>query len=543
MDTSDTPLVAAYETTAGGRSENQDRHCVRALDPSRNLWGFRAVVVVADGMGGHAKGAAAAQLAVDTAAEVLAAVPEDHEKFDTEFLGAEAEEVVRRVFHTANERIYESAAEDNLQGNMGTTMTALVVTEEQVVVGHVGDSKAFIVSEAGIEQITQDHSWVAEQVREGLMTPEEAADSPLRSHLTQAIGVEIDVHPDIRRIPLKTSAMLIACSDGLTEVVDGEAIRKVVAAEGSPQQVCQTLVSMAMDGGTRDNVTVGAVSIGSVATEHEPTAAAPPDTVQEEAAPSTPQAEAPDASEPEEDPALPTATEDGEGESTVGGQRSQRLAILAATCMFSLVVGLFAGKLLVGLRSGPPPETEDVGLVSAAGEGAVVEPAPGQATETPDEDPGAAPTTPEAAVGPFSLEVRCEEDLLIVSGTEAVTYDVYPRGQHTDPDARLDPLEGSTAAEARFRLPEAPSVGWHDESVSLTIERLGEGKITIRPTPDDLDVFVDHRARSGADLESAEVEGREARIGFYFPPGGGTDAYAVAIADFDVEREDVDEED
>lgn len=376
------------------------------------------------------------------------------------------------------------------------------------------------------------------------MTPEEAADSPLRSHLTQAIGVETDVHPDTRRMAVTAGAMLIACSDGLTEVVDEEAIRKVVAAESSPQQVCQTLVSMAVDGGTTDNVTVGAVSIGSVATANEP-APAPPALLQEQAVAANAQDQdgAPDVSEPQQGPALPTATEDGEGESTVGGQRSQRLAILAATCMFSLVAGLIVGKLLVGSQSGALPGTEDVGLVPATGEGAVVGQALGEVTGTSTQDPGAAATTPEVVAGPLSLEVRCDEDVLIVSGTEALTYDVYPRGQHTDLDARLAPLEGSTSAAVRFRLPETPAAAWHEASISLTIERLGEGRIKVIPTPADLDIFIDHRARSGADLESVEVTGRQARIGFYFPPGGGGDAYAVVIADFDVEPQDASKED
>lgn len=544
MDASPTPVIAACASVPGGRSENQDRCYVTALDPTRSLWGFRGTMVVADGMGGHEKGEVAAQLAIDTAGEILGAVPEDHEKFDPGFLGAEPEDVIRRVFDLANERVYERAREDELRGNMGTTMTALVVTEDEVVVGHVGDSKAFVVSGEGIEQITEDHSWVAEQVKEGRMTPEEAAGSPLRGHLTQAIGVETEVAPYTRRLATEPGAMLVVCSDGLTEVLNRDAIRSVAAVEESPEQVCQTLVSMAVDGGTRDNVTVAAMALGPApgdagrAPGPDPIAAG---TVLESAPPADGE-EASHAADDAGEPVPPPLTPDGEGERAVEGQRSRRLAILAATCMFSLVAGLAVGRLLIGSRTAGAPETGATTTVARPAQ-------PPQDLGQPDGSPAQPPETseasgpPQAAGGGFKVEVRCEGDLLIISANERVTYDVYPRGRNADYDARLIRLEGGPSAEARFRLPEPPPDSWHQASIALTVERLGDQRITIVPQPQDLEVFVDYEAHSGGALEALAVAGRHARIGFYFPPSQPENAYAVAIADFDTEPDEPGEAD
>ncbi len=524
MERLSAPVVAACASAAGGRSENQDRCYASGLDASQSLWGYRGVVVVADGMGGHERGDVAAQLAVDTAREILTAAPGDHGKFDHGFLGEEPEAVVSRVFEVANERIYERAAEDELQGNMGTTMTALVLTADEVVVGHVGDSKAFVVSGGSIRQITEDHSWVAEQVKEGRMTPEEAAGSPFRGHLTQAIGVERTVAPYRGRVRVEPGALLVVCSDGLTEVVDEDAIRRVAATEAGPEQVCQTLVSMAVDGGTRDNVTVAAIAVPSGDAAGAAEAAAEGTSASDDEAMTRVLG---DANESE----THSATENREGEGTVGGERSRRLAILAAACMFSLVAGLVVGKLLVGSPRQPDGGTEDAVTLSEADE----TPPPVEQPEQPPEQPAAGPETATQPTdgGEFRIEVTCEGDALFVSSNEPVTYDVYPRGQHGNFDARLLSLEGEAGNEARFGLPEAPPESWHEESVSLTIERLGGGRIRIEPTPEDLEVFVDYHACSGAELEAVEVAGRRARIGFYFPPSRPEGAYAIAVADFD----------
>lgn len=537
MDTSAAPVTAACESVPGGRSENQDRCYVAALDPSRNLWGLRGVIVVADGLGGHEKGEVAAQLAVDTATEILGATLEDHEKFDKDFLGAEPEDVVRRMFDLANERIYQRAAEDNLQGNMGTTMTALVVTDEDIVLGHVGDCRALVITGDGIEQITEDHSWVAEQVREGRMTPEEAAQSPLRGQLTQAIGIGETVEPFTRRSPIEPCTTAIVCSDGLTQVVDAETIRKVTTAEGTPEQACQTLVSMAVDGGTTDNVTVGVISASPIA-RPEPLAVAAPTETEPDSAPSSAPVEGGSREHDDsEDYASRGELGDGEGERTVEAQRSQRLAILAATCLFSLVAGLFAGKVLIGSRMGPSVDNQRLAPAAPpTSAGAANEPGV-EVAEAPEAGEAAASET-AASPGAVRIDVKCQGDLVVISSNEGVTYDVYPRGQHADFDSRLYALEGGTPSETQFRLPEAPPASWHEEEISLTIERLGERRIRIAPMPEDLEVFVDFKAYSGAELESLEAEGRRARIGFYFPPSREGGAYAIALADFEVEAED-----
>lgn len=248
-------VIVGCESVAAGRAANEDRCCAEVLDRRNSLWGFRAVLVVADGMGGHERGELAAQMAVDTAMEVLASRPEDHARFDVDFLGADTAGVVRRVFDQANERIWEQAQAEGLAGNMGTTLTLVVLDSEGAVVGHVGDSKAYVVSGAGIEKLTEEHSWVGEMVREGAMSEEEAARSPLRSHLTQAVGAAESVEPYIRTVPVRPGDALVVCSDGLTEVVSPEEIQDTVLAAMAPDEACRRLVRAAVEGGARDNVT------------------------------------------------------------------------------------------------------------------------------------------------------------------------------------------------------------------------------------------------------------------------------------------------
>jgi hypothetical protein len=210
--------------------------------------------------------------------------------------------------------------------------------------------------------------------------------------------------------------------------------------------------------------------------------------------------------------------------------------------MLSLVAGLVVGKLLVGARGGGAPQTGD----TTTGSQPTETPRPTEQPEAPPGQPAGTsggPAEPPVSGGALTINVKCEGDILIVSANERATYDVYPRGQHANFDSRLIPLEGAPSGETRFRLPEAPPDSWHEESMSLTVERLGNRKITIVPIPEDLELYVDHQARSGEQLESLELAGRHARIGSYFPPSRPANAYAIAIADFDAGADEADEAD
>ncbi|MGQ9732482.1 MAG: PP2C family protein-serine/threonine phosphatase [Candidatus Zipacnadales bacterium] len=524
-------ISVACESTAGGRAENQDRCYAETLDPAQSLWGFRAILVVADGMGGHEKGEQAAQLAVDVTKEVVAARLEDHGRFTTDFVGAEPTDVVRGAFERANARIYEWAITEDLPGDTGTTLSIVACTDEEVVVGNVGDSPVYIVTATGVQKLTEDDSWVAEEVRQGRMTEWEALRSPIRNQLTQAVGVDVRVEPHVRSLLLEPNCVFIACTDGLSEVVGPEAIREVVGAGGDVNDLCRALVALAVAAGSPDNVTVAALSAGNLPrplteTEHHPATSlahgrenSPPKVPTEISAP-TDSREVGTTQSPSS-PSSRTATQQ-----RIARQRNQRLGTLLIVSMLSLFCGLLVGKFTI-------PDHETGGL--DIGETTVVSEPPPQVpisrAPAPPEQPTS--TTPSAE---FVLEVHCEGDELLVTTSEDLTLDVYPRGAFADHRSRLLPLEGSPPGEARYRLPKTPPTEWYQQTATLRITRLGEGRLAISPEP-AFEIFVDNHPVERDELAAVRPEGERARIGFHFPPTAREGGYAIAIAGFPVNVE------
>ena len=200
---------------------------------------------VADGMGG----AQAGELASRLAAAAL-------EERGRERLG---EETVAELIREANERIYRHALADPAAAGMGTTVTALLVDEAAgtLAVGHVGDSRAYRVRDGVLEQLTADHSLVAELVRSGRLTPEEAEQHPHRSVITRALGTEPDVEVDTFSVTTEPGDLYLVCSDGLSSMLRDEEILSVVAVAGAdPDGIAEGLVQAANRAGGEDNVTV-----------------------------------------------------------------------------------------------------------------------------------------------------------------------------------------------------------------------------------------------------------------------------------------------
>ena len=160
---------------------------------------------VADGMGG----AKAGEVASGLAAAALKETGTD---------GSSGEERVTQLIQEANRRVFRRANEDREASGMGTTMTVALVEDGRVVFGHVGDSRAYLIREGSIEQLTDDHSLVAELVRSGRLTPEEAEAHPQRSVITRAVGTEPDVDVDTFTIEPEAGDLFLICSDGLTDM-------------------------------------------------------------------------------------------------------------------------------------------------------------------------------------------------------------------------------------------------------------------------------------------------------------------------------------
>jgi PPM family protein phosphatase len=219
---------------------------------------------VADGMGGARAGEVASRLAA-------AAFHEFHEAD-----ALDPEERVAAIIREANRRIFERARSDAQASGMGTTLTAALVVGATVAVGHVGDSRAYRIRGSLLEQLTDDHSLVADLVRSGRITPEEADTHPQRSVITRALGTDPDVDVDTFSIDADPGDLFLLCSDGLTTMVDDDEILQTIASSDSLEQASKALVKAANRAGGEDNVTVVLFSLEAGDDELEETAVASP---------------------------------------------------------------------------------------------------------------------------------------------------------------------------------------------------------------------------------------------------------------------------
>ena len=211
---------------------------------------------VADGMGGAQAGEVASRLAA-------AALKES---------GAEAggEQRIVSLIQEANRRVYDRSNRDPSASGMGTTMTVALVEDGQVSFGHVGDSRAYLIRDGAMEQLTEDHSLVAELMRSGKLSPEEAETHPQRSVITRALGTDPDVDVDTFTIAAQTGDVFLLCSDGLTTMVSNQSILDLVERHrGDMDKALRALVSAANKGGGEDNITVVAFEISAEALLHD----------------------------------------------------------------------------------------------------------------------------------------------------------------------------------------------------------------------------------------------------------------------------------
>ena len=199
---------------------------------------------IADGMGGAQAGELASRLA---AATVGRAEPD----------GRTGRERVVGLIEDANRSVYERASGDESVSGMGTTMTVALVEDDEVWIGHVGDSRAYLLRDGALEQLTDDHSLVAELVRSGRLTPDEAGTHPHRSVITRALGTDAEVAVDVMAVPTKPGDVFVLCSDGLSSMVGDEAIRDALEQHGDDlDEAARVLVDAANAAGGEDNITV-----------------------------------------------------------------------------------------------------------------------------------------------------------------------------------------------------------------------------------------------------------------------------------------------
>lgn len=235
-------MKAVSRTHIGNvRKSNQD--ALILLPGAYDLYG------VADGMGGHKAGDVASRMAVEKLKEMLG-----DQKPSEELLRAAIEEANRSIFET------QKTSEDFT--GMGTTVTVIWEDKRRMLLGHVGDSRAYRVRNGKIEQVSQDHSMVAELVRDGLITPEEALVHPYRNIITRALGADETVNVDILTLNKRKGDKFLLCSDGLSEYVrDNEMLDILLCMPMN--EAADELLSMALEGGGHDNISLVIAEVGA----------------------------------------------------------------------------------------------------------------------------------------------------------------------------------------------------------------------------------------------------------------------------------------
>lgn len=231
------------------RENNEDSF---RIVPALNLW------VISDGMGGVAHGEVASALAIETIAAYCQDAPrkppassEVEKPSDLSAAGNHLADATR----AANRKIYDSAAHNPEQQGMGATVVAAWLEGRRLSLVHVGDSRAYLMRSGTLVRLTEDHSLVAEQVRRGVLTPEQAEHSKLQNILVRALGVREDVEPDASDRDLLPGDFLLLCTDGLTRGVPDPEIAETLASSAGPQAAVDRLVDLALERGGEDNIT------------------------------------------------------------------------------------------------------------------------------------------------------------------------------------------------------------------------------------------------------------------------------------------------
>lgn len=238
-------MKTANKTDIGRiRYANEDRSVVL-----NELNGF-TVAIVADGMGGHQAGDVASQTAVEKVTAEL------QSSLRPEMTVEERKQLLERSIAAANETVFVMSVSDEKLRSMGTTIVVAIASPDTIVIGHIGDSRAYLISGDTIEQMTDDHTLVNELVKSGQITIEESLHHPRRNVLTRALGTEKESECDIREIGWAEGEMLLICSDGLSNMVTSSQMLETVQKPAGVDEKADKLVQLALEAGGDDNITI-----------------------------------------------------------------------------------------------------------------------------------------------------------------------------------------------------------------------------------------------------------------------------------------------
>ena len=237
------------------RSGNEDNFTVDA-NPERGIF------IVADGMGGHAAGEVASEMAVQIVVRELAPT-----------VDLNGDGVAKRVADTlrlANKAIHTRTLTEVDKQGMGTTASVLMIADARYLIGQVGDSRVYLMRDGALTQLTKDHSYVQEQVDAGFLTPEQARYHPYSNVITRCVGASPDVEPDVYRGETRNGDLFLVASDGLTGMVDDRRLGQLLGSRAEPDRKVQALISEANGRGGLDNITaiiVHVIEAGSSGTD------------------------------------------------------------------------------------------------------------------------------------------------------------------------------------------------------------------------------------------------------------------------------------
>ena len=230
------------------RKNNEDN---LRLDPDTGLF------AVADGVGGAASGEVASRVAMEVLGDhIRRTAPHDayHVNGPADLTGG-----LKRItagIRLANKAVWDSSQDDPALRGMGTTVAAVMIQGSWMSIAHVGDSRVYLIRSGVMTQLTEDHSLVAEQVKAGLLTKEDAEVSSMRNVITRALGQEGALEIDTSEIALMDGDRVVLCTDGLTTMVPDRSILSTVLSNDNPGEGCSALVDLANKGGGKDNITV-----------------------------------------------------------------------------------------------------------------------------------------------------------------------------------------------------------------------------------------------------------------------------------------------
>lgn len=253
-------VLSGSMLTDTGRVRLSNEDAVAFVNPGESEGGQKvsskgALIIVADGMGGHAAGEVASAMAVEIVRSVYY------------LLDSPPAEALSAAFAAANKAILDHSEANPSCRGMGTTCTAIAVRDGQAWLAHVGDSRAYLLRGGGLTQLSEDQSLHAKLIRDGLMSEEDARTQPGHNYILQALGTKWNVAPDIwgEGLALAVDDTILLCSDGLSNLVEADDIALAMAHD-SPQQACRALVERACAAGGHDNISVGIFKVQRPAT-------------------------------------------------------------------------------------------------------------------------------------------------------------------------------------------------------------------------------------------------------------------------------------